>query len=80
MAKKSGLIKTAMAVEEVKKGIIKGIEIVGNNSILHMSAVTMAVTHYLMVYSETYHEPLDEIVDDFIEGLKTLEVVDREAS
>lgn len=80
MANKSDVIKAAMAVEEVKKGIIKGIEIVSSNPILHMSAVTMAVVHYLSVYSKTYRQPLDETVDAFIDGVNKLAIVDREAS
>ena len=65
-------ILVGMAVGKIKEGIISGIQITGNNPFLHMSAVTMAVSHYLDAYSETFHVNLEQTVDDFIEGVKTL--------
>ena len=37
-----------------------------------MSAVTMAVTHYLESYSDAYHVDRAQTLDAFIEGVNTL--------
>ena len=70
--KRKDAILVGMAVGKIKEGIISGIQITGNNPFLHMSAVTMAVTHYLESYSETCHIDRAETLDAFIEGVKTL--------
>lgn len=70
--KRNDAILAAKAIEEIKKGIVHGIEITGNNPFLHMSAVTVAVTHYLESYSDTYHIDRAQTLDIFIEGVKTL--------
>ena len=70
--KRNDAILAAKAIEEIKKGIVRGCEITGNNPSLHMSAVTMAVTHYLESYSDTYHVDRAQTLDVFIEGVKTL--------
>ena len=70
--KRNDAILTAKALEEIKKGIVRGFEIIGNNPFLHMSAVTMAVTHYLESYSDAYHVDRAQTLDAFIEGVNML--------
>ena len=70
--KRNDAILTAKALEEIKKGIVRGFEIIGNNPLLHMSAITISVTHFLESYSEAYHIDRDQTLDAFIEGVKML--------
>ena len=70
--KRKDAILVGMAVGKIKEGIISGIQITGNNPFLHMSAVTMAVTHYLESYSETFHTDRAQTLDILFEGVKML--------
>lgn len=70
--KRNDEILAAKAIEEIKKGMLRGFGITGNNPFLQMSAVTVAVTHYLESYSEAYHIDRAQTLDAFIEGVTML--------